>query len=171
MKIIFLDIDGVMNSRESLLALRKGTNLKEISDMNPHPHHVNILNHIIDQTGAKVVISSVWRHRNTPFMLWRLLAAYGFKGEVLDKTPRYSDLRRGDEIAIWLNLQQRLHKRYKGDNNLFYRNYQEPIESFVILDDSSDMQELIEFLVQTKSETGLLMEHAEKAIKILNKGK
>ena len=52
MKIIFLDIDGVLNvipqGRDEYGAIF-------------HPEFVANLKHIIDKTGAKLVISSTWR--------------------------------------------------------------------------------------------------------------
>jgi histidinol phosphatase-like enzyme len=52
MKVIFLDIDGVLNSEEFL---KKNKN--EAIDRN----NVSILKKIIDKTGAFIVMSSAWR--------------------------------------------------------------------------------------------------------------
>ena len=52
MKLIFLDVDGVLNSAEWL-----ETNQGEID-----PAKVRLLKQMIDATGAKVVLSSTWRN-------------------------------------------------------------------------------------------------------------
>lgn len=103
---------------------------------------------IIDATGAKVVISSTWRLLNSLSKLQQLLKAHGLSGEVIGVTPRGDRGERGDEIQTWM------------DKN-------GPIESFVILDDDSDMAHLMDKLVQTSFDTGLLDEHVEAAIKML----
>ena len=62
-KIVFLDIDGVLNSElhyveksQQQLADEIGYPLSEISRS-----AVSLLNQIVEKTGAKVVISSTWR--------------------------------------------------------------------------------------------------------------
>ena len=63
MKVIFLDIDGVMNCRRSVKA-------DIANDRRPYssfdPDCVNALNQIIKETDAVIVVSSVWR-RYRPF--------------------------------------------------------------------------------------------------------
>ena len=59
---------------------------------------------------------------------------------------------RGIEIQRWLN-----ETKYE-------------IESFVILDDDSDMLHLSEKLVKTKGTRGLTEKEAKEAIDMLNKG-
>jgi len=158
MKIIFLDIDGVLNSKNSMR--RAG---KCIFNDNPDPIHIKWLNYIIEKTGAVVVISSVWRKNCSSSYIWRLLALLGFKGEVQGSTPSTGDIR-GNEIRCWID-------RYNNgkDWHLTDRDKKlEPIESFVILDDDADMGNFANRLVQCENENGLTKKEAEKAIKILN---
>ena len=61
MKIIFLDIDGVMNSEKSLNDFFEQDGEERFEHWIPHPMHVKWLNKITDETGAKIVISSPWR--------------------------------------------------------------------------------------------------------------
>ena len=159
MKIIFLDIDGVLNSVDS--CERAGKNF--FSD-NPDPEHIKWLNFIIEQTGAKIVISSTWRKHCTYLSLWRLLDAFGFKGTIIGATPETNDIR-GNEIRCWIDryTNGRDWRLTKTDDKL------DPIESFVILDDDSDMGELLPFLVKCKNEKGLTEAEAIKAIEMLNK--
>ena len=142
MKVIFIDVDGVLNSEKDLLAL-----LKEL----------------VESTKAKIVVSSTWRigcsksGRNSWYgegifkTLTDRLAEYQM--EVYDITPVINKpgVQRGDEIRAWLE------------------NAKEEIDAFVILDDDADMCEFTGTnLVQTSMKTGLLEYHVEIAKSILN---
>jgi HAD domain in Swiss Army Knife RNA repair proteins len=146
MKVIFLDIDGVLINRECLRTME--------SDYVPADRSIQLLNALIQQTDAKIVVSSCWRKRRTCAELQELLSGWGVEGVVLDKTPTFPEDARGLEIQQWLAER----KKSRGD-----------VESFVILDDCSDMPTLLEFLVQTEFETGLTRRHTEKAVQILMK--
>ena len=58
MKVIFLDVDGVLNSNysHSISTNEKGWMWDEISDF-----HLEKLKRIVDETDAKIVLSSSWR--------------------------------------------------------------------------------------------------------------
>ena len=60
MKIIFLDIDGVLNSI-GWVERTKGT---AYEDKEIDPSKVRLLKQIIDKTDAKIVLSSTWREVN-----------------------------------------------------------------------------------------------------------
>ena len=59
MKIIFLDIDGVLCTAKSVGLLK--TNIDGRLAKQFDPDCVVRLNHITDATGAQIVISSSWR--------------------------------------------------------------------------------------------------------------
>lgn len=163
---IFLDVDGVLNSHGWYINRPRKTRLEQEQierfehfqhDLDPVP--IQRLNRLIEATGAKVVISSTWRKIwKTPEEMQHLLDSKGFKGEVIGVTPvldTYSSSSglwtakvRGDEIQAWID-----------ENNFTGK--------FVILDDDADMAHLMPFLVKTTMETGLLDEHVEQALKIL----
>lgn len=162
MKVIFLDIDGVLNSEASM----RDFGIRNTWNDNPHPMHIEWLNMIVEKTGAKVVISSTWRTSGSPHMFGRLLYLLGFIGEVIDRTPNL-DTERGTEIKSWLF--SHIDKLDRCKNLQWAPSWMEPIESFVILDDDDDMLELSATnLVLIKDGTGLQEEHALKAIEILN---
>jgi hypothetical protein len=152
MKIIFLDIDGVLVNRWSL-SNHSGIFAKA------HPDCVAALNRITDETGARVVVSSTWRKCGISKMRG-FLNEWGVTGKAIGCTPDLSKqacgflvgAQRGDEIQCWLD-ERELHK---GD-----------VESFVILDDDSDMKHLTPHLVRTTFEYGLTMKDAERAIELL----
>jgi hypothetical protein len=145
MRIIFLDIDGVLNSSKFIKRLGKSWTGAQID-----PEAVSILNEIIRETEAKIVISSSWRIVFSLERINSILNDNGFVGEIIGETPRvdWEPYSRGNEIQMWL------------DSN-------PDIESFVIIDDYSDMGELIKFLVQTKTDDGLLKKHIPLIIKLL----
>lgn len=167
MKIIFLDIDGVLNSETSCIESMKYEKHEcdELGRDMPHIMHIKWLNKIIEETGAKVVLSSAWRSSFSYLGIWRLLWSVGFKGTVIGKTP-YLDSYRGTEIKCWLEEHKSKIIKHKDSSWVLYK---EPVESFVILDDDSDMEDLSDNLVQTESRKGLLRKHYKLAVKILNK--
>lgn len=145
MYVIFLDIDGVLNSR-SFLA--EGVP-RRWPDEHLDPAKIHLLNQIIAQTGAVCVLSSIWRlHAPLP-LLQRLLETFGFQGKILDYTSTEKRGPRGYEIRDWLA--------------------QHPeVERFVALDDDAwDMKAVEAGFVHTTWETGLQPEHAKAAIRIL----
>ena len=81
MKIIFLDVDGVLNNADD-------------SDYHVHkggcdfysPKCVSLLNQITGATGAKIVVSSTWRLSKTVEQLQIKFKEMGITGEVIDKT-------------------------------------------------------------------------------------
>lgn len=151
MKVIFLDFDGVLVNRNSLLArrVRSPFGLDHKADATC----VEQLNRVIEATGAKIVVSSAWRLTFEITQLRELLNWWGVKGEVIGKTPNIIEgwARRGDEIEAWLVL-------HPG----------EEVDAFVIIDDNDDMgKSLMPYLVQTDFGAGLTAADADKVIAML----
>lgn len=136
MKVLFLDVDGVLNSTPFL------ARVDAINAMDPRC--IEQLARIVRESGCKIVVSSAWR-----------LSGLGVKSDfrrclneakddgtvrraLIGITPDLSNEKsdtypvRGSEIAKWL-----------ADGT------DEEIESFVILDDDTDMGDLINRLVRT----------------------
>lgn len=150
MKITFLDIDGVLNSED--YAVYRYETKQFNKDQFIDERAVAFLNYIIDQTEAKVVLSSSWRG-NFEETENRLKSA-GFKYEFFDKTPYLGSRHRGSEIKAWIDEYEKIH---------------EPIERYVILDDDSDMLPgQLDNFIQCNFIHGLTTEEAYKAITILN---
>lgn len=142
MKVIFLDIDGVLV-----------TNLSEQCEEGPFWHKfdqtsVERLNRIIQATDAEIVLSSTWRIGRDFGQLGDYFISQGVCKKPIEKTPRFGGQHRGDEIADYLGS-------HSG------------IESFVIIDDDSDMDDLLPYLVQTDFEYGIQEEHIQRAIELL----
>ena len=151
MKIIFLDIDGVLNS--DIYDRQRG-----YSDSNIDATRLPLLKRLIDETGAKTVLSSSWREHwskeeDKMTAVGREIADTLRSGgiELYDKTPVMSS--RGEEISHWLS--------------------QHPeTEGFVILDDNIfGWGGLSDNVVRTSKSIGRGLEenHIEDALRILGK--
>ncbi|QCD61113.1 HAD domain-containing protein [Tenacibaculum maritimum] len=155
MNILFLDIDGVLNSRqwhssESCKVL--GTSVKRFFD----PVCVEYLNRIVNETETKVVISSSWRILRSLQNLQDLFKSIGFTGKIFGKTEDLSIFEpdtpnlRGVEIKNWTK-----------DNQ---KHFKTPIK-YIILDDEDDfLKEQKTFFFQTNSDIGLDTSTTEKII-------
>ena len=151
-KVIFLDIDGVLNSFDHMV--RTGEKGKSRFYAEIDPDALAVLKTIIDATGAEIVLSSTWRYgykryKNTeeslPYILNTALKEVGL--EVVSTTPNLSGRPREEEIHEWLL------------NNL--------VNSYLILDDDCDISQT-ERLIRTSYDYGLTESHVEECIKILN---
>lgn len=150
MRVIFLDIDGVLNSPCYFKkCLEDGR--KDAYQYTFDPDCVKYLNMITDTTGAKIVISSSWRKTSTIEELKKKFNEQGVTGEIIDFTPK-TDLPRGQEIVNWL----------EGNSH---------IEGFVILDDNADAitSYFVGMMVQTSWSRGLSYENVFKSLEILAK--
>jgi hypothetical protein len=143
MKLIFLDIDGVMNHRNFFERSR----LHELQEFCPVA--VRNLREIIKRTGAYIVLSSTWRLGLSVIDIRLLFSHYDLDQYIIGKTPLMEDQIRGNEIKQLLS------------------EVNAKVESFVILDDDSDMGELLPYLIHCKDYSGLSDERREEAIKIL----
>ena len=132
MKLIFLDIDGVLNCQSWYKKAKAESKTKNNFDFDPGL--VKNLNSITDKTGAKIVLSSTWRKGKTLDQLDDLFKEVGITGELIGKTPvlRFTNsdmsVPRGCEIQSWI----RENKGMIGANVLKWKDY-------VIIDDDSDM--------------------------------
>ena len=149
-KIIFLDVDGVLNSMTFARRMRDEEGISVFREDILDARCLALLKDVVDRTGAKIVVSSAWRRIPTSYNhLKDWLVEYGM--EVYDATPRVGG-ERGNDITAWFN-------RHPG-------NYR-----YVILDDDSDMIGHMDHLVQTSFyERGLTRELADRCIQMLNEG-
>lgn len=159
MKIIFLDIDGVLNSAEFFARRHKATGLMQGGSrpQSINPDALRRLERLVEETGAEIVVSSTWRIGRTKQDLQKLLRMAGFKywNLIIGRTPTTNSFneRRGREIKLWLD-------QHVGE--------EEP--RFVILDDDSDMDELLDHLVKSANKRGLTDEEVDAAVAMLNGG-
>jgi hypothetical protein len=163
MKIIFLDIDGVLNHEafyKERYEKRNDGNAIEHPYSEIDPKCVDNLNTLITDTNAKIVISSTWRHSGLSYCE-DVLGYHGFMGEIIDITPSSPTRFRGLEILDWVKSNEELI----GEPHYNFTEY-------VILDDDSDMLywQRNNFLLIDRF-VGLTMGDVFRAKKILNNGK
>lgn len=113
----------------------------------PDPKCMANLNHLIRASRSKIVVTSTHRLISTALLLGQRLKKWGCVGEIVGITPNLLN-RRGKEIELWLDGQP-------------------DTESFVILDDDSDMKPFLNRLVLTDIH-GLTKENVEEALRILS---
>lgn len=148
MKVIFLDFDGVLNSMDYARRTRQIGDSCTVYDLDPDAGAR--IKKLVDLSGAKIVISSTWRINNTLAELQYDLESFGIaKEDVIGVTPRMN-AERGYEIQAWLDKTT------------------EEIESYVIIDDSSDMAHLLPRLVRTSWKTGFRDDHIDAALGMLS---
>lgn len=99
MKVLFLDIDGVLNSERSSLALGGYPHDFSEGDMAKFDHvAIALVRHLCRVTGCSVVLSSSWREYFTPHQVANALDL-----PVMDKTPDLGSYEtRALEINAWL---------------------------------------------------------------------
>ena len=133
--IIFLDFDGVMNSQLWFTELTAKKLYSQRSQLEPRA--ASLLNELCKKTGAKIVVTSVWRLNRTVEELQGILNQSGCTAEVIGKTEdlRYGEagdcVLRGNEILHWIKE----HDKLCGNPSISYHLY----TRYVIFDDDSDM--------------------------------
>ena len=156
MKVIFLDIDGVLNNTLNCKAFIGGGLVLGIERK-----YVRLLAQIVDETGAELVLSSDWKmgwepgRRSTeqPTAAGRYLQNKLMRDGLmlLDKTDDHIYGRRGAEIDAWLAAHP-------------------DVTDYVILDDTvfTDFKpEHIKRLVLTDCRYGLSPNNVQDAIRVL----
>jgi hypothetical protein len=164
-RIIFLDMDGVMNSMrfrssdEAHVGFGIGFGASQID-----PKACVLLDKLVEDADAHIVISSSWRHIWGHEEIGKMLEDRGFqhRGRVIGATPRGRTGSRGEEVQAWLDL-DRERRAVEPERS--------PITAYVILDDDSDFAgELREHFVHTDQEVGLTKDDVKRALKILAQG-
>lgn len=155
MKVLFLDIDGVLNS---------GNYIKRLDGQFDDPQYqidpeaVVRLNAITNLTDCKIVVSSTWRLAFLNRMAGPLrslqgcLQMYGITGDIIGMTPNKPNCtrnQRGKEIQSWLD------------------DHIGQVDKFVIIDDDSDMGRLLPHLIKTIFNDGIQDIHVRRIVEIL----
>lgn len=143
MKVLFLDIDGVMNTTKTEVLLGDSSSLQERPELYFDPLALTFIK-AISKKGVKIVLSSTWRIGRVLPELQKM-----FSFELFSKTDWIIDGCRGDEIKRWL-------KNNPG------------VENYVILDDDKDMlPEQLDNFVHICEHEGITYKNMTKICSIL----
>ena len=139
MKVLFLDIDGVLNNFTA----------HNFKDKFSEPACKNLNTLLQDVPDLSIVISSSWRHRGLDKMK-EVLEKNGIDPKRAIDITGDEDGERGNQIRCWLD-----------------RNPE--TSHFVIFDDNSDMESVKDNFVKINGYVGLTSADVDKAKEILNK--
>ncbi len=160
MKLIFLDIDGVLNNTKDVKKYRlflKGER-RVLIDIEPFFYFKRLLQEIEkEKLEVKIVISSSWR-LGTTASDWKLLFKHYFNDDniILGRTIHLED-DRGKEILNFLQL---------------IDEEKETVEDYIVIDD--DIEDIIGYvgkkrIVKTSIKRGLTNKDVRKIIRKLKK--
>lgn len=165
MKIIFLDIDGVLSTQNvSFYCFDSSCVIR--------------LNKILEQSKAKIVISSTWRKGRTIEQLKDLFLCQGDRHKtinnpiidptlLIDKTPVLTDSQKED-LKLRKNLDPELFGRGL-EISAWIDLTKDNIESYLVLDDDiADIAPHLHRHIKTDCYLGLQDHDIEPSLKILN---
>lgn len=160
MKVIFLDIDGVLNYTQWYVSDRNPGNLYgQEGDIDPLCS--DRINTICRETGAKIVISSDWR-LSWPYCIDRLEKGGIDEGLIIDRTPEH----------MWIEhcTQEFLDYTSRGSEVDDWLSQHPDCDRYVILDDRKDFtEEQQPNFIHVNSMRGLDDDDVKFAIQILNR--
>jgi hypothetical protein len=137
MKILFLDIDGVLNN---IASLAEGVHI--ISDK------CVMLRECLKDVDAQIVVSSSWRILYDVEMLRQILRRSGLNNPIIDVTPKVNGCR-GLEIYQWLSENEQVTKYC------------------IVDDDSDMLDEQLDFFVKCDTKVGLTSREIREIKEIL----
>jgi len=152
--LLFLDIDGVLNSVQYYVKVheqhaRYGQGIYSLD-----PAALVILERIVCETDCDIVLMSTWRRIHSVPRVIELFKLQGYDGDppIIGITPisREFNVRRGNEVAQYLSSQP----------------FQGSLIRYVCLDDDSDFF-AYQNLVQCSNEYGLTEFEADRVIELL----
>lgn len=155
MKLIFLDIDGVLNNSEWYRTKAEYTYeyTRDIKAFNFDPDNWKWVEKLINDTDSKIVLSSSWRN----YDVQNTINEFKYTGfdpitkYLIDVTPFSFERHRGKEIETFL------------------KNTKLDVENYVIIDDDTDMlNEQLSHFVYTDYNVGMTEGDYLKAKSILN---
>jgi len=145
LKVIFLDIDGVLNSAQYYKTVDRTK--KDWNRFNPLA--VEMIRRLVEEYDASIVFTSTWRYGLVKELKNELNKSGLIKYLHKDwKTLVIHPNHRGDEINLWLN------------------NHLEAIDYVIIDDDENILEEQKNRFIKTDINDGMTEEHYYKASQI-----
>ena len=163
-KVIFLDIDGVLNTARWHSKADRN-NLQDEYGYTFDPIAVANLAKIITETGADIVISSTWKCMGLSEMLdmWN---DRGLPGKIIDSTPNSVS----DEMLLTVNLDEIEMTHIRGcEVKEWLDTKGKKVSHYAILDDMDNfLPEQKDHFVLINPEVGITEEDVRKVINIFN---
>ena len=163
-KILFLDIDGVLNTGWWYTKLDRNTP-KDKYGYAFDLRSVANLKKILDETGAEIVISSSWKSFGIS-ELKQMWQDRGLPGKLIGITPNSVS----DEMLLNADLDHMELFSIRGmEIKEWLDKHGKKVSHYVIIDDMDNfLPEQKSHFVQTDPEVGITEKDADLAIKILN---
>lgn len=168
-KIIFLDLDGVLNTANYYDRLQhEHLPTEDIFGTLFDPNAVEQLSHIIDSTNAKIVISSSWRYSGIASMraMWK---ERHLPGNLYDITSLFvaDDYIRAHMDDQSFDFYEAMTSAREMEISAWLQEHPE-VTNYVILDDLDSLRQHEAHLVKINPKTGITNDDAEQVITILN---
>jgi len=146
-KILFLDIDGVLNSEVYYKSISHSDNNSSRFD----PLSVELIKKLVEEFSLRIVVSSTWRYGAVDRLMHELknsnLIQYLYHEWF---TPVIHPAHRGTEIKLWLDLHPE-------------------VTDYIIIDDDENMlEEQMSRFVKTDLHQGMTEEHFNRVRAILS---
>jgi hypothetical protein len=150
-KVLFLDIDGVLNSERTVEATGGYPHsFDPVAQERFDPIAIKLIQRLLRLTKSVVVLSSSWRNMFTIEEV-----AEGLGVPILDRTPNFGKVR-GDEVQKWLSL--------------YTEKYN--VTKYAIVDDNSDFHSFqAPYFVKTDPYNGLLFADYDRLFRLLSDDK
>lgn len=167
MKTVFLDIDGVLNSKEWYMGETNPGNIGG-NEGDIDPDCVERVKKICEETGAKIVLSSDWK------MAWpgakiRLENAGFPRGLIIDKTPDLIRRVMSRRDYMLDNSEEVAYLNSRGCEIDGWLKEHPECTNFVIIDDRTDFtEEQQPHFIHTDWEVGITDDNVNIAILTLN---
>ena len=163
-KVIFLDIDGVLNTK-CWYTQMNGNTPKDKYGYTFDPRSVANLKKIIDETGADIVISSSWKSFGLSELeeMWQ---DRELPGKLIDITPNSVS----DEMLLNADLDHMELFHIRGmEIKEWLDKHGKNVSHYVIIDDMDNfLPEQQSHFVQTDPEVGITNDDVKKVVHLLN---
>lgn len=140
MKLLFLDIDGVVWTQGGVVLSRHRAGEERPPRYELDPVTLAVMGELVDRCDFKVVVTSTWRLSNTVEEMRDILGSK-IGPRVIGVTPHLPGKESGREIEVFLNS---WNEHYRGG----------PVDDFIIVDDDTDMSPFMGRLFKTDSWDG-----------------
>jgi len=146
MKVLFLDIDGVINSKRTSIAFNAYPTSEEVGITKFDNVALRLIQKVCKDTKTNIILSSSWRFDSN----WKDLGKR-LNLPIIDRTPLHvpSDVRRGYQVEAFLNAHPEIDK-------------------YAIVDDINEfLPNQLPYFVQTDEHNGLSYENYKRLLWLL----